>query len=73
MRNSHVLYTQGGNTNGSQVVRLLPRSRLLHSPSVVTAGLSVHDDVIKWKHFPRYWSFVRVIHRSPVNSPHTGQ
>ena len=24
--------------------------------------------VIKWKHFPRYWSFVRGIHRSPVNS-----
>ena len=29
-----------------------------------------HDDVIKWKHFPRYWPFVRGIHRSPVNSPH---
>ena len=28
-----------------------------------------HDDVIKWKHFPRYWPFVRGIHRSPVNSP----
>ena len=23
--------------------------------------------------FPRYWSFVRGIHRSPVNSPHKGQ
>ena len=32
-----------------------------------------HDDVIKWKHFPLYWSFVRGIHRSPVNSPHKGQ
>ena len=31
------------------------------------------DDVIKWKHFPRYWSFVRGIHRSPVNSFHKGQ
>ena len=31
-----------------------------------------HDDVIKWKHFPRYWPFVRGIHRSPVNSPHKG-
>ena len=30
-----------------------------------------HDDVMKWKHFPRYWSFVRGIHQSPVNSPHT--
>ena len=33
----------------------------------------VHDDVIKWKHFPRNWPFVRGIHRSPVNSPHKGQ
>ena len=32
-----------------------------------------HDDVIKWKHFPSYWPFVRGIHRSPVNSPHKGQ
>ena len=34
---------------------------------------SLHDDVIKWKHFPHYWSFMRGIHRSPVNSPHKGQ
>ena len=33
----------------------------------------LHDDVIKWKHFPRHWPFVRGIHRSPVNSPHQGQ
>ena len=32
-----------------------------------------HDDVIKWKHFPRYWPFVLGIHQSPVNSPHKGQ
>ena len=32
-----------------------------------------HDYVIKWKHFPRYWSFVRRIHRSTVNSPRKGQ
>ena len=40
---------------------------------------SLHDDVIKWKHFLHYWPFVcywpfvRGIHRSPVNSPHKGQ
>ena len=43
---------------------------------------SWHDDVIKWKHFPRvikwkhflrYWPFARGIHRSPVNFPHKGQ
>ena len=33
----------------------------------------IYDDVIKWKHFLRYWPFVRGIHRSPVNSPHKGQ
>ena len=32
-----------------------------------------HDDAIEWKHFPRYWPFVRGIHRSPGNSPHKGQ
>ena len=31
------------------------------------------DDIIKWKHFPCYWPFVRGIHRSTVNSPHKGQ
>ena len=36
-------------------------------------GLILHDDVIKWKHFPRYCPFVRRIHRSPVNSPHKGR
>ena len=41
-----------------------------------TIGIYVdlaHDDVIKWKLFPRYSPFVRGIHRSPVNSPHKGQ
>ena len=31
-----------------------------------------HDDVIIWKHFPRYWPFMRGSHRSPVKSPHKG-
>ena len=26
--------------------------------------MCIHDDIIKWKHFPRYWPFVRGIHRS---------
>ena len=40
----------------------------------VAAGKApAHDDVIKWKHFPRYWPFVRRIHRSPVNCPHQRQ
>ena len=31
-----------------------------------------HGDVINWKYFPRYWPFVRGIHRSPVNSLQKG-
>ena len=44
-------------------------SRSSWASSLVT----FHDDVIKWNNFPRYWPFVRGIHRSPVNSPHKGQ
>ena len=40
---------------------------------ILTIIIITHDDVIKWKQFPRYWPFVRGIHRSPVNSPHKGQ
>ena len=30
------------------------------SVSVVSDDISdMHDDVIKWRHFPRYWLFVR--------------
>ena len=32
-----------------------------------------HDDIIKWKDFPRYWPFVRGIHWPPADSPHKGQ
>ena len=39
---------------------------LLHQPML-------HDDIIKWKHIPRYWPLVRGIHQSPANSPHKGQ
>ena len=39
----------------------------------VRKSVVTHDEVIKWKHFPRYWPFVRGIHRSPVYSPHKGQ
>ena len=34
---------------------------------------TAHDDVIKWKYFPRYWPFVWGIHRCPVNFPQKGQ
>ena len=43
-----------------------------HQPYSSLRCCSSHD-VIKWKHFPRYWPFVWWIHRSPVNSPLKGQ
>ena len=55
---SFLAYTVGSDTG-----------RFLHR----VADLIVHDDVIKWKHFPCYWQFVRGIHRSPGNYPHKGQ
>ena len=45
-----------------------------HMISTLSRGrMPYHDDVIKWKHFPRYWPLVRGLQRSPVNSPHKGQ
>ena len=67
---------------GINVIYYTPARKLrgrgiLDSPCL-SVCLSVNhiylDDVIKWKHFPCYWPFVRGIHRSPVNSPqHKGQ
>ena len=33
----------------------------------------IHEDGIKWNHFPCHWPSVRGTHRSPVNSPDKGQ
>ena len=46
---------------------------ILKSGTKPSIYLFIHDDVIKWNHFPRYWPSVRGIHRSPVNSPHKSQ
>ena len=40
---------------------------------VMSGFIHSHEDVIRWKHFPCYWPFVRGFHRSPVNSPLKGQ
>ena len=47
-------------------------TRLWVNPYIPTSKL-YHYDVIKWKYFPRYWPFLKGIHRSPVNSHHKGQ
>ena len=52
---------------------MLLKCILMEDKKVQGSILLAHYDVIKWKHFPRYWPFARGIHRSPVNSPHNGQ
>ena len=56
----------------------LPRTRFdgsldTHSKQESATYDLCHNDVINWMHFPRYWPFVRGIHRWPVNSPHKCQ
>ena len=46
---------------------------LYGAPHNIICNICNHDDVIKWKQFPRYWPFVWGLHRSPVKSPHKGQ
>ena len=48
-------------------------SYVVRTWSDASGSVFQHDDVIKWKKFPRYWPSVLGIHRSPVNSLHKGQ
>ena len=33
---------------------------------LISSGITMaHDDIIRWKHFPRYWPSVKGIHQSP--------
>ena len=50
------------------LLHLSPRSSVEIIMTVMLRS-SLHDDIIKWKHFPHYWPFVWGIHWSPVNSP----
>ena len=64
-------------TCSNSIVNTLELLQFCTKPSIyethLVQAMRHHNDVIKWKHFPRYWPFVRGIHRSPVNSPHKGQ
>ena len=51
----------------------IPRVSQLLIGRPVCALLQTHYDIIKWKHIPCCWQFMRGIHRSPVNSLHKGQ
>ena len=59
------------NSNFIRLLRLIMWDDQLGQQFIL--AIKCHDDVIEWKHFPRYWPFVQGIHQSPVKSPHKGQ
>ena len=61
------------NISGMTKIQHISKYTMCQTDSSIAGRRDYHDDVIKWKHFPRYWPFVRGIHRSPVNSPHKAQ
>ena len=72
--NSDVLW-HSHKGNFTERITIWVSKLLIHNYSHIFQGPMsyINDDVIKRKHFPSYWPFVRVIHWSPMNSPHTGQ
>ena len=54
--------SQWGHMNVTNHRRWIPTQRTSNAESV-TLSWYHHDDVIKWKYFPRYWPFVWGIHR----------
>ena len=71
----HFMWRHCNGSKDSRKASYSPRtsstSVLLHNRKV--NPIAPNDDVIKWKHFPRYWPFVWGIHRSPVYSHQKGQ
>ena len=66
---STVLHSKQDGLNSHSRGFELSRNRRIKTSS----SLVYHDDVIRWKHFPRYWPFARGILWSPMNSPHKVQ
>ena len=65
-----ILLTSVNLTMGVQVMTSIRQQAITWTKKTPVHLYYFHDEVIEWKHFPRYWPFVRGIHRSPVNSPH---
>ena len=67
---NHFIYLT--TSHGIQPIRRQENDRLTYIMLYIYVKM-YHDNVIKRKHFPRYWSFVRGIHLSPLKSPHKGR
>ena len=60
-------------SSGKRPIGLLNVLAVHYSIPFLNMDISyTHDDVIKWKHSPRYWPYVQIIHRSG-EFPHKGQ
>ena len=72
-----ILYASSRTLVYIKLVGSSSHGRWLHTMFCIMVSYSsksIHDDVIKWKHFPRNWPFVRGIHRSgdfPTQRPVT--
>ena len=55
--------------NGCNVICILVVNGVVYI-RLLCARAFLHDDVIKWKHFPRSWPFVGGIRRSAVDTHH---
>ena len=64
------LLSMSVNSSGNSSVCVDTESPDTASPA--TCGRK-HDDVIRWKHLPRYWPFVGGNHQWTVTSHHKGQ
>ena len=58
----------GSTTGSGELVGSFPLRRFSSKLILLWDIFKHHDDVIKWKLSPRYWTFVQGIHRSLVNS-----
>ena len=58
------MHIRNQNTNQRKNAFLLKNDENVRSNAEeVPQEYTLHDDVIKWKHFPRYWSFLPGIHQ----------
>ena len=73
-RRSHQSKIVKSRLNYLTFAQILPRKIWYGSHSLsmesISSQLKCHNDVIKWTDFTRWWSFVKGIHRSPVDPPH---
>ena len=68
----HIIFRFYGNISSRQNNNSLDDSTLDQFSHVMISQFSYHDGVVPSEHLAHYWSSVRGIHGSPVNSPHEG-